>query len=68
MGKAVLCPVCQGLGKYYTPSSSDGSSTSGPYHICHGCNGRGWVEVSTELYPPKAGKLIDIVEEERWKR
>lgn len=34
-----ICPVCQGKGKI------DGQA-------CHGCNGRGWVEVQDSTYPP----------------
>ena len=30
--KAVICPVCNGMGKY------EGRE-------CHGCGGKGWVEV-----------------------
>ena len=36
--RAVKCPVCNGSGKYEKKT-------------CHGCNGKGWVEV-TENYPP----------------
>lgn len=42
MAKAVLCPVCSGSGKYES-------------NVCHGCGGKGWVEVSDEhgylIYP-----------------
>jgi len=42
---AVKCPVCNGEGKireYYKDSTI-------PYQDrnCHGCNGKGWVEVGT---------------------
>jgi len=39
--KAVLCPVCNGSGKYYVSP-------------CHGCDGRGWVEIGDDWYwyPP----------------
>lgn len=33
--KAVLCPVCNGTGKYNEAQ-------------CHGCDGRGWVEVQED--------------------
>lgn len=40
MGRAVLCPVCQGSGK-------KGDKT------CHGCGGKGWVEISTDYPKPE---------------
>jgi DnaJ-class molecular chaperone len=45
MAKAVICPICGGKGKI--PTDSGWLSTSVPEpKICHGCGGRGWVEVS----------------------
>ncbi len=42
--KAQRCPVCGGSGKYQVPNTE---STAGPqYQPCHGCGGKGWVEVS----------------------
>lgn len=35
--KAVICPVCNGSGKYNDKE-------------CHGCNGKGWVTIGTD-YP-----------------
>ena len=35
--KAVLCPVCNGLGKYKKKS-------------CHGCEGKGWVSVEEDTF------------------
>ena len=42
--KAVLCPVCNGKGRIY------GGYESGtePLETCHGCGGKGWVEVHEE--------------------
>jgi hypothetical protein len=41
---AERCPVCYGSGKY-TPIN-DGYSTAVPQPVtCHGCGGKGWVEV-----------------------
>lgn len=37
--KAVICPVCNGTGKYY-------SEVTWMMDTCHGCSGRGWVEVN----------------------
>ena len=45
--RAVLCPVCNGKGVIY------GIAESGAYPStqCHGCGGKGWVEVSND--PPQ---------------
>lgn len=43
MSKAELCPVCKGKGKLNI-GLHDGECT------CHGCNGKGWVEVGCD-YP-----------------
>ena len=46
--KAVKCPVCEGTGVYRwtypTDTVSERSST------CHGCGGKGWVEVHEDNY------------------
>ena len=47
MSKAVLCPVCGGSGKF-----QQGNETSGRIEIgcpCHGCSGKGWVEIDNDL-------------------
>jgi hypothetical protein len=36
---AELCPVCKGNGKYYGL-------------LCHGCGGKGWVEVNDSVIQP----------------
>jgi len=36
--KAVLCPVCQGTGKYLEKT-------------CHGCNGKGWIIIPGSNFP-----------------
>jgi hypothetical protein len=48
MSQAVLCPVCNGSGGI--PKQSGTSSSSTADKPCHGCNGRGWVEVGIS-YP-----------------
>ncbi len=48
MSQAVVCPVCSGAGKYYEPPHKD-SSGIGTDRTCHGCGGRGWVEVEAEI-------------------
>ena len=44
---AEKCPVCDGEGKINQPRPN-----SIPDHVfveCHGCNGRGWVEVRDDI-------------------
>ena len=45
--KAVLCPVCNGIGKV-APTSSWCAADN--LVTCHGCAGKGWVAVHEE-YP-----------------
>ena len=50
--RAVICPVCNGTGKSYI------APPVGDYGTCHGCDGKGWVEVHEEAdiyqyYPPQ---------------
>jgi len=40
-----ICPICLGSGKI---ACECGSGTK----VCHGCNGRGWVEVSDSYWYP----------------
>jgi len=44
--KAVLCPVCSGVGKL--PDGYPGNSTAPIEKTCHGCGGLGWVSVSED--------------------
>lgn len=44
--KAVLCPVCNGTGKLQPTGDQSGCELK----TCHGCNGKGWVEVQEESY------------------
>lgn len=42
MGRAVVCPICGGKGRIPNPNN-----VTAPIEVtCHGCFGRGWVEVS----------------------
>jgi len=42
MAKAVICPICHGKGKI----KREDVSTADEWKTCHGCGGRGWVEVT----------------------
>ena len=44
MAKAIKCPVCEGKGKIPDPLTM--SATATIEVVCHGCGGKGWVEVS----------------------
>ena len=44
MAHAEICPICHGRGKIKNPAS-----VTAPVEVtCHGCGGRGWVEVGDE--------------------
>ena len=44
--KAVTCPVCSGSGKYKrTVTGTMSGMTQELVDKCHGCDGKGWVEV-----------------------
>jgi hypothetical protein len=44
MAHAEKCPVCGGTGK--VKDNNYGSKTDGNDVECHGCSGKGWVEVA----------------------
>jgi hypothetical protein len=44
MSKAELCPVCNGQGKI-NPMNETVTTTVGHPVTCHGCDGKGWIEV-----------------------
>lgn len=46
MSQAVTCPVCYGTGIYKSPSSE--GTAVWVAKTCHGCDGRGWVEVGKD--------------------
>jgi len=48
--KAVLCPVCSGKGSIFTPDTY--STGGGETKVCHGCAGKGWVEVHEDIAIP----------------
>ena len=46
MAKAVICPICQGLGTVRIVNGEKSTEAATQSRICHGCGGKGWVEVS----------------------
>ena len=46
--KAELCPVCRGKGTICNHAENTDSSLHSTCPTCHGCGGRGWVEVKEE--------------------
>ena len=51
MTHAERCPICHGRGKLTYQSYYGESFTSGVVsdHVCHSCNGKGWVEVNDNI-------------------
>jgi len=47
MAKAVTCPVCDGKGTVSNMGYNGHTSTLTEI-TCHGCGGKGWVEVSDD--------------------
>lgn len=43
MAHAEKCPICDGSGKKSNPKNMDDTYTK-----CHGCDGKGWIEVGSE--------------------
>jgi DnaJ-class molecular chaperone len=50
MAHAEKCPVCNGKGEIFRAGDVGDTRSN---NVCHGCNGKGWVEVGTE-YPEPA--------------
>jgi len=46
--KAVLCPICNGSGKIGKGIDRNSTSAVPVLETCHGCNGKGWVEVGED--------------------
>ncbi len=46
MVKAVVCPVCGGIGAVAKAQPTNSTSATPIVEKCHGCQGRGWIEVS----------------------
>lgn len=53
MAHSEVCPVCKGEGKVCKGVDEKSTSAIPILAICHGCNGRGWVEVGNDksYYP-----------------
>ena len=50
MAHAEKCPICEGSGRLPLPVEM-GTTASRPYDkLCHGCGGKGWVEVADSPY------------------
>ena len=49
--KAVLCPVCKGDGHLKDAEIMGTEATKITAKLCHGCVGRGWVEVQDYPIP-----------------
>jgi len=58
MSKAVLCPVCGGTGKV-TPQTDWKSNAIPQPKTCHGCSGKGWVEVGKQSARAMSGKFLN---------
>jgi len=46
MARAVICPVCLGKGTVKKKVGMSGWTPKYKEVTCHGCGGKGWVEVS----------------------
>lgn len=58
--KPAICPVCEGRGSVSDPTGY-GSSCSGFYtKVCHGCGGKGWVEVGEQCGCPNCKGCKEI--------
>lgn len=49
MSHAEKCPICYGKGKVQE-TSGFGTSQKKADRTCHGCGGKGWVEVADTLF------------------
>jgi len=57
MKQVVICPICHGNGKIRTIDecmiADDAPVIKGEGKtICHGCSGKGWIEIGKDDYPP----------------
>mgnify|MGYP001581684880 CR=1 FL=1 len=61
MAKAVLCPVCKGFGKVVANRDPNSSAADERTNYCHGCGGKGWVEVD-RLSAEQPGEKAHLAE------
>jgi hypothetical protein len=64
MAHSEICPVCKGCGELPNLLKVPNPLTEPKVGIrirCHGCNGKGWVEVG-DVLPPSAGLLMSPAE------
>jgi len=50
MTHAEVCPVCSGTGKLEIRDPYGRTATVPLYQTCHGCSGKGWVVVPSNLF------------------
>ena len=62
--KAVLCPVCNGEGQVKDAEIMGAGITKITTKLCHGCGGKGWVEVQDSHIPysPETHEYIPFVD------
>ena len=58
--KASLCPVCNGDGQLKDAIFEGPETTKITMRLCHGCNGKGWVEVQ-EIHVPPHGETYEFI-------
>ena len=52
MAHAQTCPICNGKGRIPDPGYDPQLTGTRHKVTCHGCHGRGWIEVA-DTYPPQ---------------
>jgi len=52
MAHAQTCPICNGKGKIKDPNYDPAATGVQNDVVCHGCGGKGWVEVKDDSLNP----------------
>lgn len=60
MAKAVICPICNGTGGWIPPPPEGSSMVITTPFLCHGCAGKGWVEVTEDAPCPPYCSLEEV--------